>query len=101
MSPVTGPAAPRAWFNAIPKLAIAALIAWFCVIGAREVFEGVDAGVLNNRKGPDVLASEQPIVFWALIVFYSTAVVVGAGLALLLASIGVRGVGQDPGAGPR
>ena len=84
--------------RAVFTIAIAALIVWFCIIGAREVFEGLDAGVLNNRKGPDVLASEQPIVFWAQIVFYSTAIVVSGGLALLLASLGVRGLGRGSGA---
>lgn len=90
MNRAAGPDRARAWLNAILTLAIAVLIAWFCAIGACEVLEGVDAGVLNNRKGPDLYLIERPVIFWMLIVFYATAVVVSAGMAILLSSIALR-----------
>ncbi|MCY1370318.1 hypothetical protein D3C87_869490 [compost metagenome] len=71
-------------------LAVAALIGWGCLIGATEVVEGVRTGVLNNRKGPDILAAEQPVLYWALIGFYTAATLTAAGLALLVMAIAVR-----------
>nr|WP_314433142.1 hypothetical protein [uncultured Brevundimonas sp.] len=79
-----------AWLSPLVTLAIAVLIGWGCVIGAREVLQGLDVGMLNNRRGPDVYLVERPVIFWALIVFYTTAVVVSAGMAVLLAAIAVR-----------
>lgn len=71
-------------------LAVAALIGWGCLVGATEVVESVRTGVLNNRKGPDILAAEQPVLYWALIGFYTAATVTAAGLALLVMAIAVR-----------
>lgn len=71
-------------------LAVAALIGWGCLIGAVEVVESVRTGVLNNRKGPDILATEQPVLYWALIGFYTAATLTAAGLALLVIAIAVR-----------
>jgi len=82
----------RGWFGALVTLAIAGLIGWGCVIGAREVLHGLDVGMLNNRKGPDVYLIQRPMIFWSLIVFYMTAIVVGAGMAVLLAAIALRGL---------
>ncbi|WP_447787552.1 hypothetical protein [Variovorax boronicumulans] len=45
-------------------LAVATLIGWGCLVGAIEVVESVRTGVLNNRKGPDILAVEQPVLYW-------------------------------------
>ena len=78
------------WIGALVALAVAGLIGWGCVIGAREVLHGLDVGMLNNRKGPDVYLIQRPMIFWALIVFYTTAVVVSAGMAVLLAGIALR-----------
>lgn len=47
-------------------------------------------GVLNNRKGPDILAAEQPVFYWALVGFYTAATLTAAGLALLVLAIAVR-----------
>ena len=80
------------WLSPLVTLAIAGLIGWGCVIGAREVLHGLDVGMLNNRKGPDVYLVEHPMIFWALIVFYTTAIVVSAGMAVLLAAIALRGL---------
>ena len=80
------------WTRSIPTLAIAVLIGWFCVIGGREIFESVDAGVLNNRKGPDVFLADRPVIFWGVIGFYTASVVTGAGLAILAAGVAVRGL---------
>lgn len=79
-----------AWVKSILTLAIAVLIGWFCVIGGREIFESVDVGVLNNRKGPDVHLADRPVIFWSVVGFYAASVVTGAGLAILLAGIAVR-----------
>ena len=79
-----------AWIKSILTLAIAFLIGWFCVIGGREIVESVDVGVLNNRKGPDVLLADQPVIFWGLVGFYTASVVTGAGLAILLSGIAIR-----------
>ena len=76
--------------GALVTLAIAGLIGWGCVIGAGEILHGLDVGMLNNRKGPDVYLIQRPMIFWALIVFYTTAVVVSAGMAVLLAGIALR-----------
>ncbi|WP_422098461.1 hypothetical protein [Variovorax sp.] len=80
-------------------LVVAALIGWGCLVGAIEVVESLRTGVLNNRKGPDVLAAEQPVVYWTLIGFYTTATLTAAGLALLLLAIAVRDLvgARDPG----
>ncbi len=78
------------WISALVTLAIAVLIGWGCVIGAREVLHGLDVGMLNNRKGPNVYLVERPVIFWALIVFYTTAIVVSAGMSVLLAGISLR-----------
>ncbi|RZL64828.1 MAG: hypothetical protein EOP81_06990 [Variovorax sp.] len=71
-------------------LAIAALIGWGCVIGATEVVESVRSGMLNNRKGPDILAAERPVLYWALLCFYTAATLTAAGLALLVLATAVR-----------
>ncbi|MET4577419.1 hypothetical protein [Ottowia thiooxydans] len=71
-------------------LAVAVLIGWGCLIGATEVVESVRTGVLNNRKGTDILAIEQPVLYWALIGLYTAATVTAAGLALLVVAIAVR-----------
>lgn len=71
-------------------LAVAALIGWGCHIGATEVVESVRTGVLNNRKGPDILAAEQPVLYWAVIGFYTAATLTAAGLTLLVMAIAVR-----------
>lgn len=81
-----------AWLSPLVTLTIAVLIGWGCVIGAREVLHGLDIGMLNNRKGPDVHLIERPVIFWALIVFYATAIAVSAGMAVLLAAIALRGL---------
>lgn len=79
-----------AWVSPFVTLAIAVLVGWGCVIGAREVLHSLDVGMLNNRKGPDVYLVERPMIFWALIVFYTTAIVVSAGMSVLLAAIALR-----------
>jgi len=71
-------------------LAVAALIGWGCLMGATEVVESLRTGVLNNRKGPDILAAEQPVFYWALIGFYTAATLTTAGLALLVLAIAMR-----------
>ncbi|MEJ1170087.1 hypothetical protein [Variovorax sp. CCNWLW235] len=71
-------------------LAVVALIGWGCLMGATEVVESLRTGVLNNRKGPDILAAEQPVFYWALIGFYTAATLTAAGLALLVLAIAVR-----------
>ena len=71
-------------------LAVAALIGWGCLMGATEVVESLRTGVLNNRKGPDILAAEQPVFYWALIGFYTAATLTAAGFALFVLAIAVR-----------
>ncbi len=71
-------------------LVVAAVIGWGCFMGATELAESLRTGVLNNRKGPDVLAAEQPLVYWVLIGFYTTATLTAAGLALVVLAIAVR-----------
>lgn len=78
------------WIKPILTLAIAILIGWFCVIGGREIVQSLDAGVLNNRKGPDVLLADRPLLFWSVLGFYVASVAAGAGLAVLLASLAIR-----------
>ncbi|WP_295224769.1 hypothetical protein [uncultured Brevundimonas sp.] len=78
------------WIKPILTLAIAILIGWFCVIGAREIVQSLDAGVLNNRKGPDVLLADRPLLFWSVLGFYVASVAAAAGLAVLLASLAIR-----------
>jgi hypothetical protein len=46
--------------------------------------------VLNNRKGPDVLLADRPLLFWSVVGFYVASVAAGAGLAVLLASLAIR-----------
>jgi len=46
--------------------------------------------VLNNRKGPDVLLADRPLLFWGVLGFYVASVVTGVGLAILLAGIAIR-----------
>ena len=74
----------------IAALVVAALIGWGCVVGASELLDSLRTGVLDNRKGPDVVASDRPVLYWALIGFYTTATLTAAGLALLLSAIAVR-----------
>ena len=73
-------------------LAVAALIGWGCFVGATEVVESLHTGLLNNHKGPDILAAEQPLLYWALIGFYTAATLTAAGLALLVLTIAMRGL---------
>ena len=84
------PGRSRPWLGSIAALGVAALIGWGCVIGATEVVESLRTGVLNNRKGPDILAAEQPVFYWALIGFYTVATLTAAGLALFVLAITVR-----------
>ena len=88
----------RPWLQSTAALAIAALIGWGCIIGAAEVVESLRSGVLNNRKGPDILAAEQPVLYWALISFYMAATLTAAGLALLVMAIAVRDLIRAQGA---
>lgn len=81
---------PSGWIKPILTLAIAILIGWFCVIGAREIVQSLDAGVLNNRRGPDVLLADRPVLFWSVVGFYVASVAAGAGLAALLAGLAIR-----------
>lgn len=81
---------PSGRVKSILTLAIAILIGGFCVIGAREIVQSLDAGVLNNRKGPDVLLADRPLLFWSVVGFYVASVAAGAGLAVLLASLAIR-----------
>ena len=78
------------WIGALVALTVAGLIGWGCVIGAREVLHGLDLGMLNNRKGPDVDLVQRPMMFWSLIVFYATAILISAGMAILLAGIALK-----------
>lgn len=71
-------------------LAVATFIGWGCLMGASEVVESLRTGVLDNRKGPDILAAEQPVIYWALISFYTAATLTAAGLGLLVLAIAVR-----------
>lgn len=71
-------------------LAVAALIVCGCLTGATEVAEGLRTGVLNNRKGLDIHAAEQPVIYWSLIGFYTAATLTAAGLALLVLTIALR-----------
>ena len=80
----------RPWRESTAALGVAALIGWGCLMGATEVVESLRTGVLNNRKGPDILAAEQPVFYWALIGFYTAATLTAAGLALLVLAIAVR-----------
>jgi len=84
------PSRRRPWLQSMAALAVAALIGWGCLMGATEVVESLRTGVLNNRKGPDILAAEQPVFYWALIGFYTAATLTAAGLALLVLAIAVR-----------
>ena len=84
------PGRRRLWPGSIAALGVAALIGWGCFIGATEVVESLRTGVLNNRKGPDILAAERPIFYWALIGFYTAATLTAAGLALLVLAVAVR-----------
>ena len=84
------PGRRRPWLGSIAALGVAALIGWGCLVGATEVVEGLRTGVLNNRKGPDILAAEQPVFYWALIGFYTAATLTAAGLAFLVLAITVR-----------
>jgi len=84
------PSRRRPWLQSLAALAVATLIGWGCLMGATEVVESLRTGVLNNRKGPDVLAAEQPVLYWALIGFYTAATLTAAGLALLVLTVAVR-----------
>lgn len=84
------PGRRRPWLKSMAALAVAALIGWGCLVGATEVVESLRTGVLNNRKGPDILAAEQPVFYWALIGFYTAATLTAAGLALLVLAIAMR-----------
>jgi len=86
---VNGPG-PSGWVKPTLTLAIAILIGWFCVIGAREIVQSLDVGVLNNRRGPDVLLADRPLLFWSVVGFYVASVAAGAGLAVLLAGLAIR-----------
>lgn len=81
---------PSGWIKPILTLAIAILIGWFCVIGAREIVQSLDSGLLNNRKGPDVLLADRPVLFWSVLGFYTASIAAGAGLAVLLAGLAIR-----------
>ena len=82
----------RPCIQSMVALAVAASIGWGCFVGATEVVESLHTGVLNNRKGPDILVAEQPLLYWALIGFYTAATLTAAGLALLVLAIAMRGL---------
>ena len=84
------PSRRRPWLQSMVALAVATFIGWGCLMGASEVVESLRTGVLNNRKGPDILAAEQPVIYWALIGFYTAATLTAAGLGLLVLAIAVR-----------
>jgi phosphotransferase system glucose/maltose/N-acetylglucosamine-specific IIC component len=81
---------PSGWIKPILTLVIAILIGGCCVIGAREIVQSLDAGVLNNRKGPNVVLADRPLLFWSVVSFYVGSVAGGAGLAVLLAGLAIR-----------
>lgn len=88
----------RPWFSSIAALVVAALIGWGCLICASELLDGLRTGVLDNRKGPDIAAMDRPVLYWALIGFYTAATLTAAGFALLLLAIAVRDL--MPATGP-
>jgi len=47
-------------------------------------------GAQQPQKGPDILAAEQPVIYWALVGFYTAATLTAAGLGLLVLAIAVR-----------
>lgn len=95
--PHAGPR-PRRWLRSIAALGVAALIGWGCFVGTSELLDSLRTGVLDNRKGPDVVALDRPVLYWALIGFYTAAMLTAVGLALLLSAIALRDLRSVSGA---
>ncbi|MDQ7957856.1 MAG: hypothetical protein RET84_18235 [Pseudomonadota bacterium] len=89
----------RPWRQSLTTLIVAALIGWGCLIGASELLDGLRTGVLDNRKGPDVVAADRPLLYWALFGFYTVATLTAACVALFLSVIAVRDLVRRTGPG--
>lgn len=89
----------RPWRQSLTTLIVAALIGWGCLIGASELLDGLRTGVLDNRKGPDVVAADRPLLYRALFGFYTVATLTAACVALFLSVIAVRDLVRRTGPG--
>lgn len=78
--------------SAALAIAVVVAIGWGCRISVQEILKGIETGVLLNRKAPDVHVANNPIMFWALIAFYSVAVLTAVGAAAYLLMIVAKGL---------
>ena len=65
-------------------------IGWCAVMGGQDLWRGLQAGRFLNRRGPDVVLEDAPLVFWALSGFYGLAVLLAGGLSIVCLLIALR-----------
>ena len=69
-----------------------AFVGWCSLEGARFLWRSWQAGIMLHGKGPDVVLSDKPLVFWGLSGFYGVSVLVGGGFAVFCLLIALRDV---------
>lgn len=74
----------------LATLAAGAFIGWCAIMGGQDLWRSLQAGRFLNRRGPDVLLEDAPLVFWALSGFYGLAVLLAAGLSIVCLLIVLR-----------
>ncbi len=80
---------PGVW-TWLSNLLAGGFIGWFAVMGGLDLWRSLQAGRFLNRRGPDVVLHDAPLVFWALSGFYSLAVLSAAGVSIVCLLIAHR-----------
>lgn len=73
---------PGVW-SWLSSLIAGTFIGWCAVVGAQDLWRGLQAGRFLNRRGPDIRLDDTPLVFWALSGFYGAGVLFASGLAIV------------------
>lgn len=74
----------------LATLMVGGFIGWCAVMGGQDLGRGLQAGRFLNRRGPDVVLEDAPLVFWALSGFYGLAVLLAGGLSIVCLLIALR-----------
>ena len=62
---------------------VAGFFCWLVWAGVQALAGVIQDGRIDNRRGPDVYASDDPIIFWALSGFFAFGLILATGLALI------------------
>ena len=88
---MTAPAR-RSGFGSLIATGLLGLMVW---IGGREWLAIIAKGWLRGRRGPGVSAVDDPLLFWAMVVFIGAGLVLAIGLTGICALDAVRTITRN------